>query len=103
MIELTLPLSVSLGHIDFKYRFYQPCEDPPKIQVTLLKQFSSGFGYRMKTPTAGESRSFAGSPTPGMSTVDDNVNFGLNSEEVKGEHSNFLFYYLFFDLLEFNL
>lgn len=85
LIELTLPLSVSLGHIDFKFKFYQPCEDPPKIQVTLLKQFSSGFGYRMKTPTSCESRGFASSPAPGMSTEDDNIDFGLNMDDVKGE------------------
>lgn len=85
LIELTLPYSVSLGHIDFKFRFYQPCEDPPKIQVTLLKQFSSGFGYRMKTPTRADSRGFAGSPAPGMSTdCDDNIDFGLNADETKG-------------------
>lgn len=82
---MTLPLSVSLGHIDFKFRFYQPCEDPPKIQVTLLKQFSSGFGYRMKTPTSAEGRGFSSSPAPGMSTVDENIDFNLNTDEMKGE------------------
>lgn len=81
---------MSLGHIDFKFKFYQPCEDPPKIQVTLLKQFSSGFGYRMKTPTTttatnAATKSRPSSPAPGMSTDEDNIDFGLNADEIKGE------------------
>lgn len=78
---------MSLGHIDFKFKFYQPCEDPPKIQVTLLKQFSSGFGYRMKTPTSASAatKSRPSSPAPGMSTDEDNIDFGMNADEIKGE------------------
>ena len=38
LIELNLPKSASLGHVDFKFSLYQPCSNPPAIQVTLLKQ-----------------------------------------------------------------
>lgn len=40
----------TLGHIDLKFSLYQPCHNPAAIQVTLLKQNTSGFGYRMKGP-----------------------------------------------------
>lgn len=44
---------VTLGHIDFKFSLYQQCPNPPAIQITLLKQNTSGFGYRMKKSSGG--------------------------------------------------
>ncbi|KAH8417362.1 hypothetical protein KR222_009764, partial [Zaprionus bogoriensis] len=52
IIELNLAQPVSLGHIDLKFTVYQQCSNPAAIQVTLLKQNSNGFGYRMKGPHA---------------------------------------------------
>ncbi|XP_062126380.1 baculoviral IAP repeat-containing protein 6 isoform X3 [Drosophila sulfurigaster albostrigata] len=48
IIELNLAQPVSLGHIDLKFTVYQQCSNPAAIQVTLLKQNTNGFGYRMK-------------------------------------------------------
>jgi len=50
IIELNLAQPVSLGHIDLKFTVYQQCSNPAAIQVTLLKQNTNGFGYRMKGP-----------------------------------------------------
>ncbi|XP_055678934.1 baculoviral IAP repeat-containing protein 6 isoform X2 [Lutzomyia longipalpis] len=71
LIELCLPKQASLGHIDFKFNLYQQCSNPPAIQITLLKQFSSGFGYRMKAPAT----------NVGNAPVDENIEFNLNSSE----------------------
>ncbi|XP_037945587.1 baculoviral IAP repeat-containing protein 6-like isoform X2 [Teleopsis dalmanni] len=51
-IELNLNQPVQLGHIDLKFTLFQQCHNPAAIQVTLLKQNTSGFGYRMKGPNA---------------------------------------------------
>lgn len=52
IIELNLLQPVNLGHIDLKFvsasRCVQNYQDPVAIQVTLLKQNATGFGYRMK-------------------------------------------------------
>uniref|UniRef100_A0A336MXH4 CSON002646 protein n=1 Tax=Culicoides sonorensis TaxID=179676 RepID=A0A336MXH4_CULSO len=50
LIELNVPKSVTqtIGHIDFKFSLYQPCTNPPAIQVTLLKQKSLGICSRRK-------------------------------------------------------
>lgn len=52
IIELNLLQPVNLGHIDLKFvsatRWLQNYQDPVAIQVTLLKQNATGFGYRMK-------------------------------------------------------
>ncbi|XP_068153762.1 baculoviral IAP repeat-containing protein 6 isoform X3 [Drosophila tropicalis] len=52
IIELNLAQPVSLGHIDLKFTVYKQCPNPAAIQVTLLKQNTNGFGYRMKGPHA---------------------------------------------------
>jgi baculoviral IAP repeat-containing protein 6 (apollon) len=73
LIELSLPKTTSLGHIDFKFAISQPCSNPPAIQVTLLKQKSIGLCCRRKTgdkAAAAGMRSF---------DVDDNINYNLNS------------------------
>lgn len=78
VIELTLTKPAILGHIDFRFSLYQPCANPPAVQVTLLKQNTSGFGYRMKAPnnltTAGVAAAAANNSD---SSVDDNVDFKL--------------------------
>lgn len=73
LIELSLPKTTSLGHIDFKFAILQPCSNPPAIQVTLLKQKSIGLCCRRKpgSKNAPSSRS--------SFDVDDNINFNLNS------------------------
>lgn len=80
IIELTLPKTSSLGHIDFKFSLYEPCPNPPTIQITLLKQNSNGLGYRMKAPNS----KFA-------SSVDENIDFNLGSSDSKGK-INFIFF-----------
>lgn len=72
LIELSLPKTTSLGHIDFKFAILQPCSNPPAIQVTLLKQKSIGLCCRRKPG----GKSVASSET---FDVDDNINFNLNS------------------------
>lgn len=71
LIELSLPKTTSLGHIDFKFAILQPCSNPPAIQVTLLKQKSIGLCCRRKpgSKNSSSSRPF---------DVDDNINFNLN-------------------------
>lgn len=51
---------------------YEPCPNPPTIQITLLKQNSNGLGYRMKAPNS----KFA-------SSVDENIDFNLGSADSK--------------------
>ena len=79
IIELTLSKPTTLGHIDFRFALYQPCPNPPAIQVTLLKQNTSGFGYRMKAPANNPSLS------PEQSLVDDNIDFKIDLSDVKGK------------------
>lgn len=72
LIELSLPKTTSLGHIDFKFSILQPCSNPPAIQVTLLKQKSIGLCCRRKP----------GSKQADSDTsidVDDNINYNLNN------------------------
>lgn len=77
MIELSLPKTTSLGHIDFKFALYQPCTNPPAIQITLLKQKSIGLCCRRKTPGA-ESKGINTS-NDSIFDVDDNIDFNINS------------------------
>lgn len=70
LIELSLPKTTSLGHIDFKFALYQPCSNPPAIQVTLLKQKSIGLCCRRKPGKA---------PSSSSIDVDDNINYNLNT------------------------
>lgn len=46
MLELTLPYSASLAHVELGFTLHSPCTTPPNIQVTLLKQHLHGIGYR---------------------------------------------------------
>lgn len=74
LIELSFPKSASLGHIDFRFSMYQPCQNRPAIQVTLLKQNTSGFGYRKKSP-GGAERSAS---EPAHESVDENVDSNVD-------------------------
>ncbi|XP_015009950.2 baculoviral IAP repeat-containing protein 6 isoform X4 [Drosophila erecta] len=71
IIELNLAQPVSLGHIDLKFTVYQQCSNPAAIQVTLLKQNTNGFGYRMKGPHS--------SYKP--SVIDDNIDLSYIANE----------------------
>ncbi|XP_070142867.1 dual E2 ubiquitin-conjugating enzyme/E3 ubiquitin-protein ligase BIRC6 isoform X3 [Drosophila kikkawai] len=71
IIELNLAQPVSLGHIDLKFTVYQQCSNPAGIQVTLLKQNTNGFGYRMKGPHA--------SYKPNV--IDDNIDLSYIANE----------------------
>lgn len=72
LIELSLPKTTSLGHIDFKFAILQPCSNPPAIQVTLLKQKSIGLCFRRKTGSKIHT-------SPRSFDVDDNISYNLNS------------------------
>jgi baculoviral IAP repeat-containing protein 6 len=77
LIELSLPKTTSLGHIDFKFNLYAPCINPPAIQVTLLKQKSIGLCCRRKN-----SKDAAGNLNKSGSVchdVDDNIDFNINA------------------------
>lgn len=74
LIELSLPKPPSIGHIDFKFSILQPCNNPPAIQVTLLKQKSIGLCCRRKP---GSNKQIIIEPSI---NVDNNINFNLNSE-----------------------
>lgn len=85
IIEITLPKPAALGHINFKFSLYQQCPNPPAIQITLLKQNTSGFGYRMKTPVV--------TPTASSETlVDENIDFKIEWPDNKGEKGNQVFF-----------
>ncbi|XP_058811824.1 baculoviral IAP repeat-containing protein 6 isoform X3 [Topomyia yanbarensis] len=74
LIELNLPKCTSLGHIDFKFSLYQPCTNPPAIQVTLLKQKSIGLCSRRKTQS--------------INRVDESINFNIGSADGKNSIEN---------------
>ncbi|XP_062534016.1 baculoviral IAP repeat-containing protein 6 isoform X2 [Armigeres subalbatus] len=74
LIELNLPKCTSLGHIDFKFSLYQPCTNPPAIQVTLLKQKSIGLCSRRKTQS--------------INRVDESINFNIGSTDGKNSIEN---------------
>jgi baculoviral IAP repeat-containing protein 6 len=73
LIELSLPKPPSIGHIDFKFSILQPCNNPPAIQVTLLKQKSIGLCCRRK-----QGSNIHSDIEPSID-VDNNINFNLNS------------------------
>nr|XP_014092668.2 baculoviral IAP repeat-containing protein 6 isoform X3 [Bactrocera oleae] len=76
IIELNLVQPVNLGHIDLKFSLYQQCHNPAAIQVTLLKQNTSGFGYRMKGPHLNYKQS----------AMDDNIDLTFNSYDGNNEN-----------------
>ncbi|XP_055591797.1 baculoviral IAP repeat-containing protein 6-like isoform X1 [Uranotaenia lowii] len=74
LIELSLPKCTSLGHIDFKFSLYQPCTNAPAIQVTLLKQKSTGLCSRRKSQS--------------INRVDESINFNIGSTDGKNSIEN---------------
>lgn len=58
-----------------KFTLYQQCSNPAAIQVTLLKQNTSGFGYRMKGPHS-VNMAF-------KQSIDENIDFSLNNSDGK--------------------
>lgn len=90
IIEITLPKPASLGHIDLRFTLYQQCPNPPAIQITLLKQNTTGFGYRMKTPCSssgsgsGTCNASSTSAATSESSRDKNDDFKVDFGEFKG-------------------
>lgn len=67
-IEITLPKTVSLGHVDLRFTMYQQTANPPAVQVTLLKQQTNGLGYRCKSKTAAKPPVVAVDPATAKTT-----------------------------------
>ena len=72
LIEISVPKSVTqtIGHIDFKFSLYQPCTNPPAIQVTLLKQKAIGICCRRKV---------------GSKSIDDSAESSSGSSDNRGK------------------
>ncbi|XP_073817547.1 BIR repeat containing ubiquitin-conjugating enzyme isoform X2 [Musca autumnalis] len=95
IIEINLLLAATLGHIDLKFSLYQQCHNPAAIQVTLLKQNTSGFGYRMKGPHSSFKHSSAdvgggSGDQPSSSTEGNNENPVLNEEFLQTHNAEIL-------------
>ncbi|XP_075144573.1 BIR repeat containing ubiquitin-conjugating enzyme [Haematobia irritans] len=94
IIEINLLQAATLGHIDLKFSLYQQCHNPAAIQVTLLKQNTSGFGYRMKGPHSSFKRTATdvGGPneTPSGSNEGNNENPVLNEEFLQTHNAEIL-------------
>lgn len=101
LIELSFPKAAALGHIDFRFSMYQPCQNRPAIQVTLLKQNTSGFGYRKKATAAvpgggsgatskpnarssGRARCFSEPNRMDPSVIDEEIDFNLDWSDPNG-------------------
>lgn len=82
VLELTLPYSVSLAHIEFGFTLHTSCSfNSPMIQVTLLKQNLHGLGYKKDASY--------GSPVHFSIDADNatNVENPVNSEEYLQAHN----------------
>lgn len=82
VLELTLPYSVSLAHIEFGFTLHTACSaNLPIIQVTLLKQNLHGLGYKKDASY--------GSPVHFSIDADNatNVENPVNSEEYLQAHN----------------
>lgn len=75
ILELTLPWSISISHVDLKFSLHAPCTTPPNIQVTLLKQHLHGIGHRKDSSKC-------------FSRIDDQIDFNLVDSESKGLAEN---------------
>ncbi|KAG7298094.1 hypothetical protein JYU34_018862 [Plutella xylostella] len=87
VLELTLPYSVCLAHIEFSFTLHMPCTvNLPIIQVTLLKQNHHGIGYK-------KDASFGQRPDSPVffplidSDVPSNLENPVNSEEYLQAHN----------------
>ncbi|XP_037827973.1 baculoviral IAP repeat-containing protein 6 isoform X2 [Lucilia sericata] len=86
IIEINLLQPATLGHIDLKFSLYQPCHNPAAIQVTLLKQNTSGFGYRMKGPHSSfKHQSMEEGGNTDVPSSSSNTNDGNNENPVLNE------------------
>ncbi|XP_049878015.1 baculoviral IAP repeat-containing protein 6 isoform X2 [Pectinophora gossypiella] len=86
VLELTLPYSVSLAHIEFGFTLHTACTaNLPIIQVTLLKQNLHGIGYKKDASFGHRSDSPTHFPVidPDMSNLENPV----NSEEYLQAHN----------------
>lgn len=75
VLELTLPWSLSISHVEFKFSLHAPCTIPPNIQVTLLKQHLHGIGHRKDSAKY-------------FSRIDEQIDFNLIESESKGIAEN---------------
>lgn len=75
VLELTLPWSLSIAHVELRFTLHSPCPTPPNIQVTLLKQHLHGIGHRKESSKC-------------FSRIDDQINFNLIDSEHKGPVEN---------------
>lgn len=64
LIEITLPKQAALGHMDFRFSMHPQVGNPLPVQVTLLKQNSSGFGYRSKPKSSNATADRRHQPPP---------------------------------------
>ncbi|KAI5632912.1 inhibitor of apoptosis domain-containing protein [Phthorimaea operculella] len=87
VLELTLPYSVSLAHIEFGFTLHTACTaNLPIIQVTLLKQNLHGIGYKKDASFGHRSDS----PTHYPWYIDQDLNCienPVNSEEYLQAHN----------------
>ncbi|KOB77776.1 putative survivin, partial [Operophtera brumata] len=83
-LELTLPYSVSLAHVEFAFSLHSVCTtNLPVIMVTLLKQNLHGIGY--KKDAAFNNR--AESPIPVIDADMTNLENPIHSEEYLQAHN----------------
>ncbi|GBP68238.1 Baculoviral IAP repeat-containing protein 6 [Eumeta japonica] len=85
ILELTLPYSVSLAHIEFGFTLHIPCSvNLPKIQVTLLKQNVHGIGYKKEASFYGQR---SPQDTSGVEKSPPNTENQVNNEEYVQAHN----------------
>lgn len=83
-LELTLPCSVSLAHVEFAFSLHSVCTtNLPIIMVTLLKQNLHGIGYKKDVTFSNR----AESPTPVIDANMTNLENPIHSEEYLQAHN----------------
>ncbi|XP_069360568.1 baculoviral IAP repeat-containing protein 6 isoform X2 [Maniola hyperantus] len=86
VLELTLPYSASLAHIEFGFTLhFASSENLPIIQVTLLKQNLHGIGYKKDASFGQRADSPAHSPV--IDADISNLENPVNSEEYLQSHN----------------
>lgn len=86
VLELTVPHSVALAHLDFGFSLHVPCHPSrlPIIQVTLLKQNAHGIGYKKRSPFGKRPDP---PPTPPPDSEPAHLENPVNSEEYLQAHN----------------
>lgn len=102
---MSLCKPITLSHIDFRFAMYQQSTNPMSIQVTLLRQHSTGFGCRSKpakgaapptkkkptkakpTSTAAENAASDAAEQPTKSD-DDPMDGNVDWQEANGENTS---------------